>query len=167
MLTLLVAVGGTIACARRGAGGADGVQDRSTSQLSRVNLDDSCIEAVARWMVHAPDEREGRTTVFFLELPNGGEPTFELLDRLSSASIRVKRRSACKFEGSYGEPVDCESGAEGTILSIGKSEQGSDGRIHVEIARHCGGLCGQGGTLTLEKRGASWVVLNYGMRWIS
>jgi hypothetical protein len=62
---------GAIACDRRTPPERTGSNDGSGPQLSDVVLDEQGIEVISRWLVNEPDERSGRTTVFFLELPNG------------------------------------------------------------------------------------------------
>jgi hypothetical protein len=135
--------------------------------MTDIVLDPNAIEVLARWMLDQPDEREGRTTVFFLELPNGAEPSTELLEHVSSPTIRVRPLSACRKAGSLG-PTDLDSGLPGTILSIGDSHLGPDGRVDVEVRRYCGGRCGESGAVVLERREESWFVLGYGYgeRWV-
>jgi len=58
-------------------------------------------------------------------------------------------------------------GAAGQIrLSrVGLDEQGTHALVYVNHS--CGGLCGDGGMVLLERRGDRWVVLKYAVMWVS
>ncbi len=163
----MVIAGTVFALARPRNGRAYVVPQDPPVPVTDAELDSNAIEVAARWLMEEqPDEREGRTMVFFLELPHGAEPSKALLDRLETESHWAEPSSASSW-GGYGEPIDKKTGALGTTLTIGKSQLDPDGRMHVEVGRHCGGLCGNGGILVLERQGDSWRVLSYGMHWIS
>jgi hypothetical protein len=156
-----------IACQRRNGTGTSATSESGSVSRTEIALDANAVETVARWLVGQPDERHGSTRVFFLELPNGAEPSTQLLDHVSSPSTRIRPLSACRKAGS-GEPTDSESGLTGTILSIGDSSFGPDGRVEVKLRRYCGTRCGESGVVVLEKRGESWFVLGWrnGELWV-